>query len=303
MRKPTGFFRLSSPISRLRRRIITAFLSILTKPIKRYTLTIPNDLAALERHVRKGDVILVEGNQRISECIKYLTQSSWSHAALYVGDEPLHHSPELRQRLIDEFGEEDARHMLVEALVERGVVLTPLRHYAEYNIRICRPYHLKPGDLAVVLARALASVGRTYDLRNVFDLGRYFFPVSVVPPRLGREALHFGSGEPTRVICSSMIAECFEQVRFPILPVFEPYPEGHLPAVASSRWQILRRRRSPHGVFRTVSPSLITPRDFDLSPYFAIVKFNVIEDMRFDYRKMVWVEAEPARSRKLDKSA
>lgn len=302
MKKPTGSLRLWSLISRLRRGIITAFLSILTKPIKRYTLTIPNDIAALERHVRKGDVVLVEGNQRISECIKYLTQSSWSHAALYVGDEPLRHAPELKRRLIEEFGEDDARHLLVEALVERGVVLTPLRRYAEFNIRLCRPYHLTPGDLTVVLGRALASVGRTYDLRNIFDLARYFFPVSVVPPRLGREALHFGSGEPTRVICSSMIAECFEQVRFPILPVFEPYPEGQ-PRPPLLIWQILRRGRSPYGVFRTVSPSLITPRDFDLSPYFEIVKFNVIEDMRFDYRKMVWVEGEPAQPRKLGKSA
>src|SRR5579885_1193794 len=108
-------------IVRLAHSIIQGFLNILTRPIKRYTLTLPNDMTALERHIRKGDVILVEGNQRISECIKYLTQSSWSHAALYVGDEPLKRSPELRRRLIEEFGEHDANHLLVEALVERGV--------------------------------------------------------------------------------------------------------------------------------------------------------------------------------------
>ncbi len=303
MKKSTGSLGPLNLISRLRRGIINLFVRILTKPIKRYTLTIPNDMLALERHVRKGDVVLVEGNQRISECIKYLTQSSWSHAALYVGDEALKHAPELRQRLIEEFGEDDARHLLVEALVESGVVLTPLRRYAEFNIRVCRLYQLTPGDLAVVLGRALASVGHTYDLRNIFDLARYFVPVSIVPPRLGRDALHFGSGEPTRVICSSLIAECFELVRFPILPVFEPYPEGHRPGPSSRIWQMLRRGRSPHGVFRTVSPSLITPRDFDLSPYFEVVKFNIIENMRFDYRKMVWVDSEPAEAHKLGKSA
>ena len=50
----------------------------------------------MERYIRKGDVVLVEGNERISEVIKYLTQSSWSHAALYVGDEPLKRDPALR---------------------------------------------------------------------------------------------------------------------------------------------------------------------------------------------------------------
>jgi hypothetical protein len=41
-----------------------------------------------------------------------------------------------------------------------------------------------------------------------------------------------------------------------------------------------------------VSPSLVTPRDFDLSPYFEIIKFNVIENLRFDYRKILWAEDE-----------
>ena len=92
-------------------------------------------------------MVLVEGNQRISECIKYLTQSSWSHSALYVGDEPLRRDPLLRQQLLDEFGEE-AHHLLVEALVEKGVVLTPLDKYRDFNIRVCRPFNLSRDDRA-----------------------------------------------------------------------------------------------------------------------------------------------------------
>jgi hypothetical protein len=42
-----------------------------------------------------------------------------------------------------------------------------------------------------------------------------------------------------------------------------------------------------------VSPTLITPRDFDLSPYFEIIKFNIIENMRFDYHKILWADAAP----------
>jgi hypothetical protein len=48
-----------------------------------------------------------------------------------------------------------------------------------------------------------------------------------------------------------------------------------------------------YGVLRMVSPTLITPRDFDLSPYFEIVKFNIIENMRFDYRKILWADDAP----------
>src|SRR3984893_10603443 len=87
-----------------------------------YTLTIPNDMARLKRLIRKGDVILVEGNERISECIKYLTQSSWSHACLYVGDEPLKLDAEQASELLTKYGEE-ANYLVVEALVEHGGVL------------------------------------------------------------------------------------------------------------------------------------------------------------------------------------
>jgi Permuted papain-like amidase enzyme, YaeF/YiiX, C92 family len=112
--------------------------SMLSKPIARYSLTIPNDLAQLRKHIRKGDVLLVEGNERVSEVIKYLSQSSWSHAAIYVGDEPLKRSPELRRELTEKHGDE-AGYLLVEALVESGVVLSPVSKYRDFNIRLCRP--------------------------------------------------------------------------------------------------------------------------------------------------------------------
>jgi hypothetical protein len=287
-----------NPAVRIARKIVEFFVGILTKPIRRYSITLPNDMAALKRHIRKGDVLLVEGNQRISECIKYLTQSSWSHSALYIGDEATHGDPVLASRVRAEYGAE-ADFMLIEALVESGVVLSPLSKYRAYNIRLCRPYRLSPEDVRTVTAHAIASVGMTYDLRNIFDLARYFMPVSIVPPRLGREALHFGSGEPTQAICSSLIAECFRLVHFPIIPRFEPASAAAskaptAPLAEHAEVRILPPSDAFDGVFYDVSPTLITPRDFDLSPYFEIVKFNVIENLRFDYHSMVWAEgAEP----------
>src|SRR5882672_6610518 len=47
---------------------------------------IPSDPDALRRTLRLGDVLLVAGSSKLSTAIKYLTQSTWSHAALYVGD-------------------------------------------------------------------------------------------------------------------------------------------------------------------------------------------------------------------------
>jgi hypothetical protein len=134
-------------------------------------------------------------------------------------------------------------------------------------------------------------------LRNVIDLARYFLPVSLVPARFRRRALQFGSGEPTRVICSSVIASSFNRVKFPIVPKYEQLPPEAAPVAAPRRklWPIGSKTTGAlqYGVLRMVSPTLITPRDFDLSPYFEIVKFNIIENMRFDYRKILWADDAP----------
>jgi hypothetical protein len=280
-------------LDNIRRSLVRFALGLLTKPLEQYDLRIANDLVRLKRYIRKADVVLVEGNERISECIKYLTQSSWSHAAMYVGDEPLRGDPETRRHLLEQFGEE-AHHMVVEALVEEGVVLTPLSKYRDFNIRVCRPFNLSRADRAQVLDEVLSNVGYTYDLKNVFDLARYFLPVSFIPRRFRRTALEFGSGEPTHVICSSMIANAFLKVKFPIVPSYKEPPVGD-----DGQHGIARLIRRPDarrfGVLRPVPTSFVTPRDFDLSPYFEVIKFNLIEDIKFDYRKLVWAgEDEPA---------
>ena len=123
-------------LTNVRRGVVRLALKLLTKPLAQYALKVPNDTVRLKRYIRKGDVVLVEGNERISECIKYLTQSSWSHSAIYVGDEALRRDPEMCRRVLEQFGEE-ANHLNVEALVDEGVVLS-LAKYRDFNIRVCR---------------------------------------------------------------------------------------------------------------------------------------------------------------------
>ncbi len=274
-------------LRRLRRHAIASATRLLTKPLGRYQRRAANDGDNLRRHIKKGDIVLVEGDQRVSEVIKYLTQSSWSHAAIYVGDELWRRNPALRHVLRNEFGE-DAQHLIVEALVEDGVVASPLSKYLDFNIRVCRPYDLRRDDLAAILDDVIAQIGYRYDVKNLVDLARYFLPVSLVPRRLRQRALTFGSGIPTQVICSSLIAHAFAKVRYPILP--EVTPSEH-PPTRPRRFRWLQRRTMPvTGLFRTAPITLTTPRDFDISPYFEIVKFNVLEGMRFDYRQIRWAD-------------
>lgn len=262
----------------------------LTKPSRKGPTWPYNDLKSLKKHIRKGDVLLVEGDQRVSEVIKYLTQSSWSHAALCIGDELLREERSYRTATLREFGEE-AKHLIIEALLDEGVVASPLSKYIDFTIRVCRPHGLKPEALQTILDTVLGHLGDRYDIKNIFDLARYFFPVSLIPRRYRKAALQFGSGVPTQLICSSLIAEAFQKVRFPILPerVSEgPPPERRRPSL---REAIFGPGRPEYAsIFRRRHPTLITARDFDLSPYFEIVKFNILEDAKFDYRRLTWAD-------------
>jgi hypothetical protein len=272
----------------IQRRLVEFF----TEPLAHYERRGWNDLAALKRHVRKGDVLLVEGDQRVSSIIKYLTQSSWSHAALYVGDEVLQRGGALAEEARRAFGD-DARHLLVEALFE-GVALSPLAKYVDYNIRLTRPHRLRPEHLKSILDGALGAVGWEYDLRNVLDQLRHLLLAPLFPQRLRRNGLRFGSTERTKVICSSLIGELFAHVRFPVLPTVT-YPADAAEAAPRALGRLGRllgrplRSRSL-ARFRQRDPTLLTPRDFDVSPYFEIVKFNVIADGDFEYGEITWDE-------------
>lgn len=273
----------------LRRWLTEHLVDFLTQPLPHYERRGWNHLDRLKRQIRKGDVLLVEGDSRISAVIKYFSQSSWSHSALYVGDELVRRGGSLGDKAVAQFGDE-ANWLLVEALPQ-GVVASPVSKYIDYNIRLVRPHRLRPDHLKVILDEALASLGWQYDLRNVLDLARYLLPVSLVPQRFRRTALHYGSGTPTEVICSSLLGRLFHKVQFPILPTVNFPEEDEFPRRRSLRERVLGHESPRYtGIFRMRHPTLLTPRDFDLSPYFEIVKFNVIADGTFDYQRIQWAE-------------
>ena len=224
---------------------------------------VPDRLAAC---LRPGDVLLVEGNTRISTAIKYLTQSTWSHAALFVGTQA-----GLR-------GPDGLAPCLIEADMELGVHAVGLSRFRGLHCRICRPVGMTPDEVARVCDFALARLGEQYDLKNILDLARYLLPTPPVPPRWRRRMLALGSGDPTRAICSTLIAQCFESVRYPILPLIKSV---HLqdPDHVDHVREILHVRHY----------SLYVPRDFDVSPYFQIIKPTLATG--FDYHALLWEES------------
>ncbi len=271
--------------SEARRWLIQRMTALLTQPLHTYEQRIPNSLVSLKQNLRPGDVLLVEGDQRVSQVIRYLTQSSWSHSALFIGDELRRLRPELADTLKTRFGD-NGQHLLLEADVGSGVACSPVSKYVSHNIRVCRPRGLRREDLDRMLTELTAQIGKPYNVRQILELGRYFFPVSLIPRRFRRTALQLGGDTTTNVICTTMIARAFSNVGFPIVPHVR-VEEIQNPLTWLSR---LRRHdgRSVRALYHRERPELITPRDFDLSPYFDIVKCNFPTVEKFDYRRIEW---------------
>jgi Permuted papain-like amidase enzyme, YaeF/YiiX, C92 family len=233
----------------------------LQKEVPGYEPFTPSDPEYLRSVIEPGDVLLVEGNNRISGIIKYLTQSTWSHAALYVGP-------------IDGAHEDDGEpHVLIEAYVGDGVISAPLSKYFSYHTRMCRPVGLSYEDRTAVCRYAINRIGFGYDTKNILDLMRFLIPLPI-PQRWRRRMIALGSGDPTKMICSALIAQAFDTVRYPILPRITRAGSR------AARREILHIRDS----------SLYMPRDFDISPYFEIVKPTIVRG--FDYTTLHWADKQ-----------
>src|ERR1700676_2128179 len=235
--------------------------SYLQKEVPGYEPFTPSDPDHLRGVIEQGDVLLVEGNNRVSGIIKCLTQSTWSHAALFVGP-------------IDGAAEPDGEpHVLIEANIGEGVTSAPLSKYFPYHTRLCRPVGLSFEDRNTVCRYAINRIGFGYDTKNILDLMRFLFPLPI-PQRWRRRMIAFGSGDPTKIICSALIAQAFDAVRYPILPRITRAGSRQ------ARREILHIRDS----------SLYMPRDFDISPYFEIVKPTIVHG--FDYTALHWADKQ-----------
>ncbi len=239
-----------------------ALAKVLSKPQHIHSTGPSYSASRLLACLHPGDVLLVEGNSRISSAIKFLTQSTWSHAALYVG------------KYLSEAGGNPA-HSFVEADLVEGIRSVSIEEFDNMQTRICRPFGMNEADCKSVSEFAISRIGNHYDLRNVIDLARYFLPNTPIPARFRRRLLAFGSGDPTRAICSTLIAQAFQSIRYPILPnistrnVDSPDCPGCIDEI-----------------FKIRHHSLFTPKDFDTSSYFRIIK--PLETENFDFRSLPW---------------
>jgi hypothetical protein len=229
-----------------------------------------SDFDRLRYEIRPGDVILVEGRTRISEIIKTITLSTWTHSAMYIGR--LHNidDPVLREYILKFYQGQPDDQLVIESLLGKGTIVDNISKYRDEHLRICRPTNLTRQDAQKVIAYAINQLGTYYNVRQIFDLARFFFPYGILPKRWRSSLFESHAGAPTHTVCSSMMAEAFSSVHFPILPILHRDEDGNL--------KMYKR-----------NTKLITPKDFDYSPYFDVIKYPILDfDELAIYRKMPW---------------
>lgn len=240
----------------------------------------PEDFSALcnfeflEREVRPADVILFAGQSRVSKVIQTVVLSPWTHVALYVGRINDIRNPRMRSRLAAYYHGDLSEPLVIESLLGQGTVVNPLRLYRGEHLRVCRPSGLIWQDADKVVDFAIEHLGMGYDVRQLLDLARFMFPYAIVPRRWRSSLFQHNAGQPTHIVCSSMIARCFQQVHYPILPIVQNAQQDTV-------------------CFYERNFRLFTPSDFDYSPYFSVIKYpawNATQEPA--YRMLPWYRGE-----------
>ena len=259
-----------SILSRIGNALGDKLAAFLNKPRATYTTFSTLSIEQLKESLLPGDLLLIEGDSRISTAIKYLTQSTWSHVCIYIGDKP-NLSPLLEADLVD------------------GVITVPLEKYAGFNMRICRPVSLTEENTEALLDFVTSRIGLQYDTKNIIDLMRYLLPTPPVPLRFRRRLLEFGSGDPTKAICSTLVAQAFQSIRYPILPLkITDNTHAETLEIPTRGFSRLTPRFFVRNRLEKKHYSHFIPRDFDLSPYFEIVKPTLKKG--FNYKNIQWVD-------------
>lgn len=197
---------------------------------------------------------------------------------MYVGNALIEPGYAHRQAYAKQHGQ-NADHMLVEAYSGEGVIAAPLSKYIDYNLRICRPYKIRESDLTAVIQSVIQRLGMHYDDQNIVDIALIGLTSIFRTKSSHTTRACLGNCNDYQVICSGMIAQAFQSVGYPIVPALEPQTQ-----------KIAPNPTNPYGgglIMRHYSQ--ILPKDFDLSPNFEIIKFNIIGTPVFDY-KSFWIK-------------
>ena len=210
------------------------------------------DLDSLRTVLKPCDVLLVAGHSSVDRTFKGIGDSRFARAVLYIGR--LHDvaDPALRALLADYTPCEPDTQLVIDARLERGLIVEPLSALEGRQIRVCRAQGLSDNEAQDVLRYAISRIGaggsQSWGALALLTL----MPWRWLPLRWRIGLFRRWAGELARALTGTVVADAFSFVQFPVLP-------------------LVKEDRSGSRLLR-LQPRAITAADFDHSPYFEIIK-------------------------------
>ena len=249
--------------------IFSKFNYHLSKKVKAPKRVYLYDFNRMKQEIKLADVLLIESHTHIGNIIRLISESPWTHAVLYIGTLADIEDLSLREIVRSHAAEFISEQLVIESIIGQGTIISPLSKYKDNHIRISRPRYLLEEDVQKVITYAINRLGTKYSVRHILDLARFVFPWRVFPRRWRSSLFQRNMQQPTEDICSSMIADAFLSINYPILPVILKNHIGY--------------------EFIPRNPRLYTPSDFDFSPFFDIIKYPFFNlENGVSYRNLPW---------------
>ena len=210
------------------------------------------DLDSLRTVIKPCDVLLVAGHSNVDRTFKVIGDSRFARAVLYIGR--LHDvaDPALRALLADYTPCEPDTQLVIDARLERGLIVEPLSALEGRQIRVCRAQGLSDNEAQDVLRYAISRIGAGGSQSWAALALLTLMPWRWLPLRWRLNIFRRWAGELVRALTGTVVADAFSFVQFPVLPLVKEDRAGS---------RLLR-----------LQPRAITAADFDHSPYFEIIK-------------------------------
>lgn len=224
------------------------------RPLPRVRLS---DFEQIRQELKPCDVLLVDGSSRLDERIKGLSTSRWSRALLYLGRLHDIDDPALRAVLTEYHPCQADTQLVLEARLDRGIVLQPLTSLELGHVRICRPRGLSHHDAQEVIRFAISRLGLSRG-PGWLDLLRLLTPWGLLPRRWRLALFARTAGKLLRTLTGTAVGDAFGFIQYPVLPLVKRQED--------SGTRLYRRH-----------PRIVFAADFDHSPYFDIVKYPFVD--------------------------
>ena len=210
------------------------------------------DLESLRSVIRPCDVLLVSGHSTVDRTLKVIGDSRYARAVLYVGR--LHDvaDPALRALLADYTPCEPDTQLVIDARLERGLIVEPLSALEGRQMRVCRAQGLIDSEAQDVMRYAISRIGagggQSWGALGLLGM----MPWRWLPLLWRTRIYRRWAGELIKALSGTVVADAFSFVQFPVMPLVKEDGSGA---------RLLR-----------LQPRAVTAADFDHSPYFEIIK-------------------------------